>query len=146
MLIEPEITLVLSPITNTTRLDERGSHFIGTYLSLKSIGMIPHILLTATVPTVGDALQALEFISEDISTTLRQISDLGAELANKDHIVIENIKEILRNVHVTLLQELDIEQKRSLICQEIERVRQVAKATAKILFGMFHDFVAVATD
>ncbi|KAF9445985.1 hypothetical protein P691DRAFT_777187 [Macrolepiota fuliginosa MF-IS2] len=113
---EPEITLVLSPITNTTRLDERGSHFVATF------------------PTVGDAIQALEFISDDISATLRQISDLGAELANKDHIVVENVKQILRNVQVTLLQELDIEQKRSLICQEIEHVRQEAKDTARILF------------
>ncbi|KAF5345807.1 hypothetical protein D9756_010889 [Leucocoprinus leucothites] len=113
---EPEITLVLSPITNTTRLDERGSHFI------------------ASVPTVGDVIQALEFISDDIAATLRQISDLSAELANKDHIVVESVKEILRHVHVSLLNELDIEQKRSLICQEIERVKRRSKETAKTLF------------
>lgn len=29
-LTEPEITLVLSPITGTTRVDERGAHFIGS--------------------------------------------------------------------------------------------------------------------
>ncbi|KXN92702.1 hypothetical protein AN958_06980 [Leucoagaricus sp. SymC.cos] len=113
---EPEITLVISPVTNATRLDDRGSHFI------------------ASVPTVGDAIQALEFISDEIATMFRQIADLNAELANKDHIVVENVKEILRHVHVSLLQELDIDQKRSLVCQEIEKVRQRSKATARILF------------
>jgi nuclear pore complex protein Nup205 len=78
----------------------------------------------------------LEFIVDDIAATLRQIQDLNAELANKDHIVVENVKEILPQVHVTLLQELDIEQKKSLICQEIEKVRQGSKTTARILFGM----------
>jgi hypothetical protein len=34
---EPEITLLLSPITNTTRLDERHSHFVGSYLFHKTI-------------------------------------------------------------------------------------------------------------
>ncbi|KAF7759783.1 hypothetical protein Agabi119p4_11478 [Agaricus bisporus var. burnettii] len=113
---EPEITLLLSPITNTTRLDERNSHFV------------------AAVPTVGDAMQALEFITEDIANTLRQISDLGAEIANKNHIMVEHTKDILRHLHATLLQELDVDQKRSLICQQMEHVRQEAKVTVRTLF------------
>lgn len=129
---------MLSPITGTTRVDERGAHFIGSSLFFRNSSLLfaDLALDVASVPTIGDTLQALEFISADISATLRQISDLSAELANKDHIVVDGVTEILRGVHATLLQELDIEQKRSLICQEIERVRQRATTTARALFGM----------
>lgn len=93
------------------------------------------IYISAAVPTVGDAMQALEFITEDIANTLRQISDLGAEIANKNHIMVEHTKDILRHLHATLLQELDVDQKRSLICQQMEHVRQEAKVTVRTLFG-----------
>ncbi|KAJ3509906.1 hypothetical protein NLJ89_g4967 [Agrocybe chaxingu] len=69
---EPEITLVLSPVTITPRNEERASHF------------------AATVPTVGDALVALDDICNDLAETLKQISRIGAELANKDQIGLEN--------------------------------------------------------
>jgi nuclear pore complex protein Nup205 len=93
--------------------------------------------VSAAVPTVGDAIQALEFLTEDIANTLRQISDLGAEIANKNHIIVEHAKDVLRHLHVTLLQELDMDQKRSLICQQMENVRQEAKVTVRTLFGEF---------
>lgn len=47
----------------------------------------------ATVPTVGDTLVALEDLCTDITETLKQISDIGAELANKDFIGIDNVQE-----------------------------------------------------
>jgi len=82
-------------------------------------------------------MEAIDFISEDIAATLRQLSDLRAELINKHHIVIEDVKEILRNIHVSLLNELDTEQKRSLVCQEIEKMKEQSKVTVKTLCGVY---------
>jgi hypothetical protein len=45
----------------------------------------------ATVPTVGDTLIALEDLCSDIAETLKQISDISAELANKDYIGIDKV-------------------------------------------------------
>ena len=47
----------------------------------------------ATVPTVGDTLVALEDLCSDLAETLKQISDISAELANKDHIGIDHAQE-----------------------------------------------------
>ncbi|PPQ71980.1 hypothetical protein CVT26_007136 [Gymnopilus dilepis] len=112
---EPEITLVLSPVTNTARDGERLAHF------------------AITVPTVGDALIALGDLCNELSNTLKQISDIGAELANKDHIGLENAEEVLRDVDPSLLRELEMDQKRMLLSQELERIRVEAKHEAKIL-------------
>ena len=47
----------------------------------------------ATVPTVGDTLVALEDLCSDLAETLKQISDISAELANKDYIGIDHAQE-----------------------------------------------------
>jgi ABC-type transporter Mla subunit MlaD len=73
---ESEITLVLSPITTTSQHKEHGSHFL------------------ATIPTVGDALDALNALCDDLTHTLKQIADLSAELAACEHVSVENIGEV----------------------------------------------------
>ncbi|PPQ70405.1 hypothetical protein CVT25_000888 [Psilocybe cyanescens] len=112
---EPDITLVLSPVTITPRNEERASHF------------------TATVPTVGDTLVALDDLCNDLAETLKQISDIGAELANKDQIGMNSVQEILRDIDPSLLRELEIEQKRSLLCEELDRIRGAARQDAKVI-------------
>ncbi|KDR74068.1 hypothetical protein GALMADRAFT_250802 [Galerina marginata CBS 339.88] len=112
---EPEITLVLSPITITPRHEERASHF------------------ATTVPTVGDALVALEDICSELSGMLKQISDIGAELANKDHIGLNNSQEVFREIDPGLMRDLEIEQKRVLFCEAMERIRTSAKQDARVL-------------
>ncbi|KAF8878281.1 nucleoporin Nup186/Nup192/Nup205 [Gymnopilus junonius] len=112
---EPEITLVLSPVTNTARDGERMAHF------------------TITVPTVGDALIALDDLCNELANTLKHISDIGAELANKDHIGLENAQEVLRDIDPSFLRELELDQKRTLLSQELERIRVQAKSEAKVL-------------
>ncbi len=67
---------------------------------------------------------------------LKQIADLSAELAAKDHIGIDNILDVVRDVHPLILQELDIVQKRQLIYQELEKLRARTTREAKALFGM----------
>ncbi|KAJ7778502.1 nucleoporin Nup186/Nup192/Nup205 [Mycena metata] len=94
MMRNPDITPVLSPITTTPRNDERGSHFL------------------ATIPTVGDALDALNALCGDLAHTLKQIVDLSAELAAKEHVG-----------------------KRELICRELARERRVAEGEARMLLG-----------
>ncbi|KAJ7620549.1 nucleoporin Nup186/Nup192/Nup205 [Mycena polygramma] len=114
---EPDITPVLSPITTTPRHDERGSHFL------------------ATIPTVGDALDALTALCGDLAQTLKQIADLSAELAAKEHVSVENIDELLPDADPAFLRGLDIPQKRALVCRELARERRVAEGEARTLLG-----------
>ncbi|KAJ7128145.1 nucleoporin Nup186/Nup192/Nup205 [Mycena crocata] len=114
---EPEITPILSPITMTPRHDERGSHFL------------------ATIPTVGDALDALQALCSDLTHTLQQIADLSAELAAKEHVSVENIGEMLGDADPAFLRELDIPQKRALMCRELARERRVAQREAQTLLS-----------
>jgi nuclear pore complex protein Nup205 len=48
----------------------------------------------ATIPTVGDAIEALGGLCDDLSETLKQIADLSAELSSRDHIRVDNIQEV----------------------------------------------------
>ncbi|KAJ7682921.1 nucleoporin Nup186/Nup192/Nup205 [Mycena rosella] len=114
---EPDITPVLSPITSTPRHDERGSHFL------------------ATIPTVGDALDALHALCGDLAHTLKQIADISAELAAQEHVSVENISEMLPDADPAFLRELDIAQKRALVCRELARERRTAQGEARTLLG-----------
>ncbi|KAF5375401.1 hypothetical protein D9615_007995 [Tricholomella constricta] len=113
---EPEITVVLSPITTQPRHDEQApSHFL------------------TTIPTIGDALEALNALCTDLSHTLQQISDISAELAAREHITVDNINEVVQDIHASLLHDLDIGQKRQLICEELENVKRGATREARVL-------------
>ncbi|KAG0707241.1 nucleoporin Nup186/Nup192/Nup205 [Suillus ampliporus] len=114
---EPEITLVLSPVVTVPRHDERSSRFV------------------ATIPTVGDAIDALNGLCEDLTETLKQIADLSAELSSRDHIRVDNIQEIVSVSDPAFLQDLDIAQKRSLIFREYERLRNEAQDEVKNMLG-----------
>ncbi|KAG6890211.1 hypothetical protein C0995_010222 [Termitomyces sp. Mi166 len=114
---EPEITLVLSPITTaqTRREDQIQTQFL------------------ATIPTIGDTLSALNALPTELCQILKQITDLGAELAAHDHIAVENITEIITDIHISLLQDLDVVQKRQLICEELENVQRAVMREARIV-------------
>ncbi|EAU87534.1 hypothetical protein CC1G_11206 [Coprinopsis cinerea okayama7 len=112
---EEDIHLVLSPITITPKRDDHGSRF------------------SATIPTIGDALAALDDLSNDLAEILKQISDIGAELANKHHIGANEIQEILRDFDPALLQDLEIEQTRSLIYRELMRIRRSVQNDARVV-------------
>ncbi|KAF9556462.1 hypothetical protein CPC08DRAFT_641486 [Agrocybe pediades] len=112
---EPEITLVLSPVTITPRHGERATHF------------------AATVPSIGDTLVALDDLCSDLAETLKQISDISAELANKDHIGLDNAQEILRDIDPLILRDLEINQKRTLLCEELDKIRTQRKLDARVV-------------
>ncbi|KAE9406107.1 hypothetical protein BT96DRAFT_955003 [Gymnopus androsaceus JB14] len=114
---EPEINLVLSPVHVASRYDERSSHFL------------------ATIPTFGDALEALNSLCQDLSTTLKQISDISAELSTKELIAVDNIQEIVGDVDIDFIQDLEIGQKRNLICRELERMSVEAQRDAKMILN-----------
>ncbi|KAJ7777509.1 nucleoporin Nup186/Nup192/Nup205 [Mycena maculata] len=114
---EPYITPVLSPVTATPRHEERGAHFL------------------ATIPTVGDALDALNALSGDLAHTLQQIADLSAELAAKEHVGVENIGEVLPDADPSFLRGLEIGQKRALVCRALARERRRAQGEARMLLG-----------
>ncbi|KAI0063325.1 hypothetical protein BV25DRAFT_416650 [Artomyces pyxidatus] len=114
---EPDITLVLSPVLITARHDDRSSRFI------------------ATIPTVGDAIEALSDLCAELSETLNQISGITKELLAKDHIRVEDISESINLPNPDVLSDLDIGQKRYLICLELERIRTRTRETADTLIS-----------
>jgi len=90
---------------------------------------------TATVPTLGDAIEALNDLCGGLAEMLKQIADLSAELAAKDHIPVENIMDMVHDVPSTMVQELDIAQKRNLIHEELEKTQERMKREAKAQLG-----------
>ncbi|KAH7924355.1 hypothetical protein BV22DRAFT_1035258 [Leucogyrophana mollusca] len=114
---EPEITLVLSPVIAVPRHDERSSRFV------------------ATIPTVGDAIEALNGLCDDLAETLKQIADLVAGLSSRDHIRVDNIQDIVQVSDPSFLQDLDIGQKRSLIHREYERLKGEAQEEVKTVLS-----------
>jgi hypothetical protein len=48
----------------------------------------------ATIPTVGDAIEALNALCDDLTETLKHIADLSAELSSRNHIRVDNIPEV----------------------------------------------------
>ncbi|OBZ74918.1 hypothetical protein A0H81_05368, partial [Grifola frondosa] len=145
---EEEFTLVLSPVVSTPKKEERSSRFMGESPSLLTLH--PTDDRIATVPTVGDAIEALSELCNDLANTLKNIVDLSAELASRDHIRVDNIQEarLLQSPPVTrllmcttqivilsdpsLLENLDIRQKQSLISRELGRWRVEAERRARI--------------
>ncbi|KAF8622638.1 hypothetical protein AX15_006886 [Amanita polypyramis BW_CC] len=116
---EPQINLVLTPVTTSpSRQEPRGSNFL------------------ATVPTMGDAIEALNDLCSGLAEMLKQIADLSAELAARDHIGVENILDVIQDVHPSIIQELDIAQKRQLIYQELEKIRARTTREAKTQFAV----------
>ncbi|KAF9048038.1 hypothetical protein BDZ89DRAFT_1058002 [Hymenopellis radicata] len=111
---EPEINVMLAPSTAVPRLDERSSHFI------------------ATLPTLGDAMQALNDVLGDLEAMLNQMAFIASELSAREHVTVENIQEVV-HLEPAVLQELNINQKRTLVCQEYERLEAGLKKDVKIV-------------
>jgi len=114
---EPEITIVLSPIITTPRQQDRATRFI------------------ATVPTVGDAIEAWTDFCDELLETRKQMTAIIAELEARDHVQVEDIRQIASLQDVDTLGDLDIGQKRALICRELERTLGRTRNTANILLS-----------
>jgi nuclear pore complex protein Nup205 len=107
----------------------------------------------ATIPTIGDVLEALNDLCFEFAEILKQISDLSGEIASKDHLRVDNIREasllsilgsirrssatfqILDPSEIQVFQDLDVRQKRSAIRRVLERRRRDTKNTAKTLLS-----------
>ncbi|KAI0317152.1 nucleoporin Nup186/Nup192/Nup205 [Amylostereum chailletii] len=116
---EPDITLVLSPVMTTPRQAEQSSR------------------LLATVPTVSDAIEALNHLSGELGETLKQIINITAELSSKHLIRAEDVQQardafIISLPDAELLDDLDVGQRRQLICLELERIRNRSRQNAQI--------------
>lgn len=46
------------------------------------------------MPTLGDAIEALNSLCEELASSLKTIVDISAELASKGHIRVDNIHEV----------------------------------------------------
>jgi len=56
------------------------------------IGLL--IRLVATVPTVGDAIEALTDFCDELLETLKQMSVINAELEARDHVQVGDIRQV----------------------------------------------------
>ena len=105
---------------------------------------------SATVPTVGSAIEALTDLSDEIVETLKQIAAISAELDARHHIQVEDVRRvgmilspclmlpvfsIARPITRHRLGDLDIRQERTLICRELERSLGRTRNTADTLLG-----------
>jgi len=52
------------------------------------------ILLEAIVPTVGDAIEALSNLIDELLETLKQITVVSAELDARDHVQVDDIRQV----------------------------------------------------
>ncbi|KAI0830134.1 nucleoporin Nup186/Nup192/Nup205 [Trametes gibbosa] len=114
---EADFTLVMSPAMTTPKYEERTTRFI------------------ATVPTIGDTIEALDDLCEDLTNALKRIAHLSAELASRDHIRVDNIQEIVQIADPSLLENLDIRQKQSLISRELAHWRVDVKRRAQTILN-----------
>ncbi|KAI0324921.1 hypothetical protein GY45DRAFT_1331027 [Cubamyces sp. BRFM 1775] len=115
---EADFTLVLSPAISAPRAhEERHARFI------------------ATVPTIGDAIEALDDLCEGLKNALKRIADLSAELASKDHIRVDNIQEIVHISDPSLLENLDMRQKQALVSRELAHWKAGAKRRAQTILN-----------
>ncbi|KAF7795183.1 hypothetical protein EIP86_006332 [Pleurotus ostreatoroseus] len=89
----------------------------------------------AVAPSVGDAIDALGYVHEGLSHTLRQFLDFSAELASKDH-AIENIPEIFNIPDTEAFENLDVAQRQALINNELQNWQKDARARAHVLFQL----------
>lgn len=103
---------------------------------------------------MGDAIEALNDLCNDLSSTLKTVASLSAEIAAKDYVRVDNIQEVrsIMASRVLLLtvsaaqlvnvpgiddfDDLDVVQKRALVCRELERIRSVYKANALTLLSV----------
>lgn len=45
--------------------------------------------------------------------------------------------QVVKDIHPSFLQDLDVIQKRALICQELEGIQKEARRNARVLLGLF---------
>ncbi|TRM60040.1 nucleoporin Nup186/Nup192/Nup205 [Schizophyllum amplum] len=112
---EQELSLVLSPLTAQPRSDEQASQF------------------SASLPTLGDALQTLNELCGEVQEAFMQLRYVAAELASPETVRVDNVEEIVRDVDPKVLRNLEIGRKRALICREYERIQDTLRDDAKLL-------------
>ncbi|KAF8272691.1 nucleoporin Nup186/Nup192/Nup205 [Lactarius quietus] len=96
--------------------------YLGTASEFTASRHISHVpRLSATVPTVGNAIEALTDLCDEIVETLKQMAVINVELDARDNVQVENIRRLVPLQDMDSLRDLDIGQKRTLICRELER-------------------------
>jgi nuclear pore complex protein Nup205 len=50
--------------------------------------------MLASIPAIGDAIEALDHLCSHLSGTLKVITSLTAEIAAKEHIRVDNIQDV----------------------------------------------------
>ncbi|KAL1731452.1 nucleoporin Nup186/Nup192/Nup205 [Schizophyllum commune] len=114
---EEDLTLVLSPLTALPRSEEPRGQF------------------SAAVPTLGDALQALNELCNEVQEAFTQLRYVAAELETRDTVRVDNVEEIVRDIDPKVLRGLEIGRKRALICREYERIQDSLRDDAKLVLS-----------
>lgn len=108
--------------------------------------------LTATVPSIGDAIEALNDLCACLTAEFKNILDLSAELAARDSIRVDSITQVLYCEYslrrsranplqhfdgrtMKIIQDLDMAQKRAVVAKQIQSLRREARNKAQSLLG-----------
>jgi len=78
---------------STTRGQDVTLHWSVTCRYIRLDFLVTH-LLSATIPTVGNVVEALSGICDEITETLKQMAAISAELDARDHIQVEDIRQV----------------------------------------------------
>ena len=90
---EEDLTLVLSPLTALPRSEEQRGQFSGMWSVSLSMNHQSNSSLAA-VPTLGDALQALNELCNEVQEAFTQLRYVAAELATRDTVRVDNVEEV----------------------------------------------------
>ena len=115
----------------------------------QNVTFLANTVSIAVIPSVGDAIDALNYVHDGLSQTLKQFLDFSAELSSKDH-AMENIPEVctaraptdlfshapqIFNIPESIsFESLDVPQRQALINNELQRWQTDARARAHVLF------------
>jgi nuclear pore complex protein Nup205 len=77
------------------------------------------LIITAYIPTIGDALEALDTQLGALAEVLKAVNDLSAELAQRDHVRAEDVYDLVHLPDTSFLDDLDVRQKKALVLHEV---------------------------
>jgi len=80
-------------------------------------------------------IEALTNLCDELLETLKQMTVVSAELDARDHVQVDDIRQIVPLHDIDTLGDLDIGQKRALICRELQRTLARAQSMANVLLS-----------
>ncbi|TDL27118.1 hypothetical protein BD410DRAFT_714859 [Rickenella mellea] len=112
VITESDLNVVLSPVA-TPRNEEQTS---GVLVAL---------------PSLNDAIEALNDFCDDLLSALQNIVDISAELEHKEHLRIDSLEDVATGMDADSLRRLDAGQRRIVVVHFLEQEMTQSKSRAE---------------